>query len=92
MDKFAIRLEELQTFVRNLKEDIKTMYNELGYKNEFVEFMYTCVPQGYTALAVSNNTLYLRDKDGLDWHEDYINEVSVLMSVLKAMHHLLPNE
>lgn len=90
MDKFAIRLGELQTFVRNLKEDIKTMYNELGYKNEFVEFMYTCVPQGYKAISVVNNTIFLKDDNNCDWHEDNIANVYTLLVVLKAMHHLQP--
>lgn len=92
MDKFVVRLKELETFVCNLKEDIKSMYIELGYKNEFVEFMFTCVPKGHTAIAVLNGTLYLKDNEGIDWHEDNLNDVLILMSVLRAMHHLLPNE
>lgn len=92
MDKYTQRINELYTFVRNLKEDIKSMYNELGYKNEFVEFIFTCMPKGHTAIAVLNGTLYLKDNEGIDWHEDYLNDVSILMSVLRAMHHLLPNE
>ena len=92
MDKFAIRLGELQTFVRNLKEDIKKMYKELGYNSEFVYFMYSCVPQGYKAISVVNNTIFLKDDNNCDWHEDNITNVYTLLVVLKSMHHLLPNE
>ena len=90
MDKFAIRLEELQVLMRSLKEDIKKMYKELGYNSEFVYFMYSCVPQGYKAISVVNNTIFLKDDNGCDWHEDNITNVYTLLVVLKSMHHLLP--
>jgi hypothetical protein len=90
MDRFAIRLEELQALMRSLKEDIKKMYKELGYNSEFVYFMYSCVPQGYKAISVVNNTIFLKDDNGCDWHEDNIANVYTLLVVLKSMHHLQP--
>lgn len=92
MSRFALRTKELSMFILNVKQDIKAMYHELGYKSEVVKFMFTCLPQDYSAVYVSNGTLFLRDNDGNDWHEEYLNDVRNLMGILKAMHHLLPKE
>lgn len=90
VDNYVLRMMELSNLLKGLKDDIKKMYKELGYNSEFVYFMYSCVPQGYKAISVVNSTIFLKDDNGCDWHEDNITNVYTLLVVLKSMHHLQP--
>lgn len=88
VDNYVLRMMELSNLLKGIKDDIKKMYKELGYNSEFVYFTYSCVPQGYKAISVANNTIFLKDDNNCDWHEDNIADVHILLVVLKSMHHL----
>ena len=93
MDRYAEREKEVRNLVQGIKEDIKAVYSEKGYyAGQIVKFMYTSKPTDFAYVYVCQGTLYLRDNDGYDFHSDNVNDVAVLLEILRAMYHLLPNE
>lgn len=87
MDRFRQRQVELNNLVKGIKEDIKTMYKELGC-NGYVVFYDYCKPKKFDAVCIHCDTLFFRDDDGYDYHSDNVNNVDDLLTILRAMHHL----
>lgn len=93
MDRYAERKKDVRNLVQHIKEDIKAVYFEKGYyAGQIVRFMYTSKPTGFTYVYVCQKTLYFRDNDGYDLHSDNVNDITVLLEILRAMYHLPPNE
>lgn len=93
MDRYAEREKEFRNLVQRIIEDIKAVYFEKGYyAGQVVEFMYTLKPVNFAYVYVSQNTLYLRDNDGYDFHSDAVYSTTDLLEILRAMYHLPPNE
>lgn len=93
MDRYAEREKDVRNLVQRIKEDIKAVYFEKGYyAGQIVKFMFTSKPTDFAYVYVSQNTLYLRDNDGYDFHSDNVNDITTLLEILRAMYHLPPNE
>lgn len=93
MDRYAEREKDVRNLVQRIVEDIKAVYFEKGYyAGQVVKFMYTLKPTNFAYVYVSQNTLYLRDNDGYDFHSDAVYNTTELLEILRAMYHLPPNE
>ena len=89
MDRYQTRLKEKQMFVKAIKQDIKDMLEELGYGDGvYVDFSITCKPDRFTRIGTMYSTLFFVDYELNEWHEDNINDIDELLSILRAMHHL----
>ena len=92
MDKYQARQIEKFNLIKGIKNDIKEMLNDLGYTNcKYANFTLTCKPDRFTKVGTLNSTLFLVDNNGMEYHEDNINDVDELLTILRAMHHILPN-
>jgi hypothetical protein len=93
MDRYAEREKDVRNLVQRIVEDIKAVYFEKGYyAGQVVKFMRTAKPTNFAYVYVSQNTLYLRDDDGYDFHSDVVYDTMALLDILRAMYHLPPNE
>lgn len=92
MDRFGQRLKEKHALVQGIKADIKAMLGELGYGDTagFADFQWTCKPDRFKSVGIDWGSLYFKDNDGRDWHSDNVNDIEELLSILRAMHHILP--
>lgn len=92
MDLFTKRLKEHTALVNGIKEDIKSILIDKGYNDcgGFAKFEYTCKPDRFIAVGIDFGNLYFRDNEGTDWHSDNLFDVSELMTILRAMYHILP--
>lgn len=94
MDRFAKRLKEYNTLVRDIEEDIKAMLVELGYGDcsGYAQFNWTCKPDRFSEVGIDFGSLYFKDNEGSDWHSDNVNDINELLSILRAMHHIMPRQ
>jgi hypothetical protein len=92
MDRFGQRLKEKNALIQGIKADIKAMLEELGYGDcgGFANFQWTCKPDRFKSVGIDWGSLYFKDNDGSDWHSDNVNDIEELLSILRAMHHILP--
>jgi UDP-2,3-diacylglucosamine pyrophosphatase LpxH len=86
-DFYAENQKMIFDLTKKIKQDIKKVYNEKGFTDEKVVFFHER-PYGYKGVEIDNNVLYFYDDDNDKCHSDRVNDIDVLMSILKAMYHL----
>lgn len=91
-DRYSARLKEKHTLISGIKDDIKEMLAEKGYGDcgGFAEFMLTSKPDRFKSVGIDFGNLYFKDNKGTDWHSDNVNDIEELLTILRAVHHILP--
>lgn len=92
VDRFAARQKEKYALVQGIKADIKEVLVEKGYGDfaKYAHFSITCKPDRFKGVAVMHNTLFFLDNDNNEWHSDNVNELDELLTILRAMYHIIP--
>jgi len=91
-DRYSARLKEKHALISGIKDDIRQILSEKGYGDcgGFAEFILTCKPDRFKSVGIDFGNLYFKDNEGADWHSDNVNDIDELLSILRAMHHILP--
>ena len=90
MDRYQEREKELWGFRKKIKEDVIAVYNEKGYAGNGIAQFFTAKPDNFQGIKVEGNTLYFVNDDNLMWHSDNVTDINLLMSILRATHHIIP--
>ena len=92
VDRYAARQKEKYALVQGIKADIKEVLVEKGYGDfaKYAHFSITCKPDRFKGVAVMHNTLFFLDNDNNEWHSDNVNELDELLTILRAMYHIIP--
>ena len=90
-DRFKIRLTEHNTLIKGIKEDIKAVLLEKGYGDTsgYASFNFTCKPDRFKQVGIDFGQLYFVDNSNCHWHSDNVNDVNELLSILRAMYHII---
>lgn len=87
-DRYADRMADLRKLISKVKTDIKELYLEYGVKGYIDVREYG----GFNGVKVENDVLFIRDKGGVDWHIDNIDDLYLLLYILHEMYHFIPED
>lgn len=97
MDRYAEREKDVRNLVQRIKDDIKAVIIEKGYRSEQVIKINASKAIKFTHLCLSQDgltpsyTLFFRDNNGYYYHSDNVDDIPMLLEILRAMYHLPPN-
>ena len=87
-DRYADRMADLRKLISKVKTDIKELYLEYGVKG-YIDIRDN---NGFNGVKVENDVLFIRDKGGVDWHIDNIDDLYLLLYILHEMYHFIPED
>lgn len=90
MDRYQEREKELCGFRKRIKEDIIAVYNEKGYTGNGIAQFLNIKPDTFQGVKVECGTLYFVTYDDVMWHSDNVTDINLLMTLLRAVHHIIP--